>query len=144
MSRISLVPVTNIDALWPHLREGFEKALQRTGGDLTTGDLWAQCRNGTAFLLVAYDEKAENPPPEVFNLRGASIWRPETWTSGKKLRCLGLYGSNMTDWIQDMRDMAARIARDCGATSLVSEGRLGWQKIFPKATVLRALYEEKL
>lgn len=133
--QVSVVPVLHIDQFWPSLREGFHRSVMKTGGDLTTGDLWVACRSGSAFLIVAHDGD---------EIRGASIWRPETWQSGKKMRCLALYGAGMKDWIQDMREMAARIAKDCGATSLVSEGRLGWQKVFPKAKVLRALYEEAI
>jgi hypothetical protein len=133
--QVSLVPVPNVDQFWPHLREGFERALLKTGGYLTTGDLWAQCRAGTAFLIVAHEGEA---------IRGASIWQPDTWMTGRKMRCLGLYGVARNDWLFDMRDLAARLAKDCGATSLVSEGRPGWQKIFPKAKVLRVLYEEPL
>lgn len=133
--QVSLVPVPNVDAFWPHLREGFERALLKTGGCLSTGDLWVQCRNGSAFLLIAH---------EGDDIRGASIWTPNTWQTGRKLQCLSLYGSGMNNWIDDMRNLAANVARECGATSLVSEGRLGWQRIFPKAKVLRALYEEPL
>jgi hypothetical protein len=133
--QVSLVPVLNVDQFWPHLREGFHRSVMRTGGDLTTGDLWSQCRNGSAFLLIAHEGE---------EIRGASIWRPDTWQTGRKLRCLALYGSGMKHWIEDMHGMAKSIAIDCGATSLVSEGRLGWQRIFPKAKVLRALYEEQL
>lgn len=133
--QVSLVPVPNVDLYWPHLREGLHRSVMKTGGDIETGDLWVQCRNGSAFLLIAH--KGDE-------IRGASIWRPDTWQTGRKLRCLALYGFKMNGWIDDMHALAKRLAMDCGATSLVSEGRLGWQKIFPKAKVLRALYEEKL
>jgi hypothetical protein len=132
--QVSLVAVTNIDAIWPQVRGGFHRSVMKTGGDIETGDLWVQCRSGAAFLLIAHDEQ----------IKGASIWRADTWQTGRKLRCLALYGHGMTDWIGDMHEMAKRLAADCGATSLVSEGRLGWQKIFPKAKVLRALYEEQI
>lgn len=132
---VSLVPVLNVDAFWPSLRDGFQRALMKAGGDLTTGDLWVACRSGSAFLLIAYEGE---------EIRGASIWRPDTWQTGRKLRCMALYGTKMTDWIADMHGMAKRIAGDCGATSLVSEGRPGWAKIFPKARMLRALYEEEI
>jgi hypothetical protein len=132
---VSLVPVPNIDAIWPHLREGFHRSVMKTGGDIETGDLWVQCRSGEAFLLIAHEGE---------QILGSSIWIPQTWQTGRKLRCLALYGSGMSDWIGDMHEMAKRLAADCGATSLVSEGRPGWAKIFPKAKVLRALYEEQL
>lgn len=133
--KVSLVPVPNIDAIWPFLRDGFHRSVMKTGGDIETGDLWVQCRAGVAFLLVAIEGE---------QVRGASIWRAETWQTGRKLRCLALYGTGMSDWIQDMKELAARVARECGATALVSEGRPGWVKIFPEAKVLRSLYEETL
>lgn len=137
--KVSLVPVVNVDSFWPSLREGFQRALLKTGGDLTTGDLWVQCRNGSAFLLIAHEGE---------EIRGASIWRPDTWQTGRKLRCLAMYGTKMSQWKDDMRAMAIRIMRDCGATSLVSEGRCGkngeplWTKPYPNAKPLRILYEE--
>lgn len=139
MSQVSLIGVTNIDAVWPYLREGFHRSLLKTGGSIDTGELWVQCRSGAAFLIVAHENAHETP-----NIVGASIWKPETWLTGRKLRCMCLYGHGMADWIQDMKAMAERIAKDNGATSLVSEGRVGWAKIFPNAKVLRSLYEEEI
>ena len=132
---VSLVPVGSVDQIWPVLREGLQRSLLKTGGDMVPGDLWCAVRSGVAFLIVAHEGN---------EILGASIWRQETWQSGVKLRCLALYGVGMKSWIGDMKDMAVRIARDCGATSLVSEGRAGWQKVFPAARVLRLLYEEPI
>jgi len=129
------IAVPLIDGLWPHLREGFQRATMKTGGDLETGELWVQCRNGSAFLLIAHDGD---------KIAGASIWIPQTWQTGRKLRCHGLFGVNMMDWIYEMKALAEQLARDNNCTSLVSEGRLGWSKIFPRARVLRQLYEEAL
>jgi hypothetical protein len=128
----------HVDQFWPTLRDGFQKALLATGGDMTTADLWSQCRHGPAFLLIAHDTE----------IRGASIWRQETWQTGSKLRCLALYGTRLNEWKDEMRAMAICIMRDCGATSLVSEGRCGkngeplWTKPYPNAKPLRILYEE--
>ncbi len=132
--QVSLVPVPNVDALWPHLREGFGYFIGKTDSGLSTGDLWIKCRSGEGFLVVAHDE----------GIRGASIWQMETRLSGRKLRCIALFGEGMADWIEDMRAMARNIARDCGADALVSEGRLGWRRVFPKAKVLKAFYEEPI
>ena len=129
---VSLVPVTSIDPIWPYLREGFEAACLKTGGDVSSGDLWVACRSGSAFLIVASGEA----------IQGASVWKQETWATGRRLRCVMLYGANMDGWIEDMRDMAMKIARDCGATSLVAEGRPGWERIFKNARKLRVIYEE--
>ena len=63
----------------------------------------AQCRNGSAHLIVAHDETGAV---------GASIWRSEVWQTGPVLRCLALYGQNFMEWKDDMRALAVRIAVD--------------------------------
>lgn len=128
---VDLVPVFHVDQFWPHLRDGFDKAILKTGGDITVGELWAAARSGTGFLFVAHD------PDHV---HGASLWRFETWQSGSKFRCLALYGTEMSKWIEDMHKAVKQAA---GRALLVSEGRRGWAKIFPDAQELRVLYEEK-
>lgn len=132
---ITTVQVADIDAVWPHVRAALEDACLRTGGDISSVDLWQSCRRGESFLIVAHDGET---------MQAASVWRPETWQTGRKLRCQALAGKNMKSWLGEMRDEATRIARGCGATSFVTEGREGWSKIFPKAKRLRVLYEELL
>ena len=135
MAQISLVPQALVDGIWSSLTEGFEEAVRKTGGDITTGDLWQQARRGDAFLILAHDDD---------RLYGASLWRPEVWQSGTKFRCLALFGADMAGWIGDMRKMAQKVGKDCGAASLLAEGRDGWTRIFPKAKRLRVLYEEPI
>ena len=132
---ITLVPIHHVDQIWSAVGEGLHGACMKTGGDCTGSDLWQQCRAGTAFLIIAHDGE---------EIRGASVWRPETWATGAKLRCLALYGRKMSDWIPDMHNTAKQLANQCGADCLVSEGRAGWAKIFPQARQVRVLYEEKL
>lgn len=124
-----------VDQFWHGLAPGFQRAIDRGGGDISTADLWQGCRRGDYFLLVAH---------EGDTILGASIWRPQLWQTGMKLRCLGLFGSNFRLWIEDMHALAMNVARDCGATSLVSDGRVGWKRIFPTAKVLRVVYEEQI
>lgn len=135
MSRAELVPVTHVDAFWPHVREGFQRALLKTGGDLETGDLWALCRSGAGYLIVINDEDG---------IIGAAILKAETWSSGRKMRVMALYGAGAADWFADMKALAIRIAKDCGATAIVADGRKGWPKFAPNARVLRVVYEEQI
>lgn len=125
----------HVDQVWPQLSAGFERSCKRSGGDLTAGELWQGCRNGHCFLLLAIEGEA---------IVGASIWKQERWQTGVKLRCLGLYGSRFREWIEPMHELVIRVAHDCGATSLISEGREGWTRIFPKAKRLRITYEEPI
>jgi hypothetical protein len=133
--QVSLIAVPNIDAIWPHLREGFQRFIETMDSGLSTGDLWIKCRAEGAFLIVAHDAGV---------IRGASIWQQETRLSGRKLRCVALFGEGMDDWIQDMRAMAKSIGRDCGANAIGGDGRFGWQGIFPNAKRLYASYEEPI
>lgn len=131
--QVSLIPVGQVDTLWLHLRDGFDGALRKTGHDMSVADLWVEARSGRGFLFVAHDGE---------RIAGASCWRPETWPSGEKFRCLALYGSGMRGWIEDMHK-AVQLA--AGKTDLIAEGRPGWKRagVFPNARVLRELYEEK-
>lgn len=132
---VTLVPQHLVDATWPRVSEGFERASRRSGGDLTVGELWQGCRAGNCFLFVVHDNE---------RIVAATVWKPELWVSGPKFRCMALYGAGMKDWMPDLHEKVRQTAILCGAKSLLSEGRVGWQKIFPKARVLRAVYEEAI
>lgn len=132
---VSLVPVQMVDQIWPRVFEGFQRASDRFGGDLTVGDLWQGCRAGTCFLFIVHDDK------EVV---AATAWRPELWGSGPKFRCMALYGLGMADWMPELHEKVRQTAIHCGAASLMAEGREGWAKIFPNAKLLRVTYEEPI
>lgn len=127
-----LVFAITVDQVWPEVCDGLHRSLMKTGGDMTVGELWQECRSGRSFLVIAQDQ----------TVKAAAVWRAETWQTGVKLRCVALYGKGMSEWLGPMREKAAEIARACGATSFITEGREGWAKIFPKAKKLRVLYEE--
>jgi len=132
---VTLVPTQMVDAIWPSVKDGFQRASDRFGGDLTVGELWQGCRAGTCFLFVVHDDQ------KVF---AATAWKPELWRSGPKFRCLALYGVQMDDWFDEMRRKVTETAINCGASSLIAEGREGWRRVLPEAKVLRTLYEERI
>ena len=132
---VTLVPLHLVDGVWRHVSDGFGRASKRSGGDLTVGELWQMCRTGTAFLFVVHDDKS---------VVAATAWRPELWGSGPKFRCMALYGKGMADWMPELHEKVKQTAIQCGATSLMSDGRAGWQKVFPNAKVLRMVYEEPI
>lgn len=115
--QVSLIPVQMVDQVWPGVANGFQRASDRFGGDLTVGELWGGCRAGHCFLFVIHDEQ---------KIAGATVWKPEMWASGTKFRCLGLYGKGMSTWLDDLVAAVAKVARDCGAEEAVFDGREGW------------------
>ncbi len=136
---IEVVRPERVDAMWSLLAEGMRKSCDRTGGELSAGYLWQECRAGHAFLVVAYDESA---------VLGAAIVRFETWPSGIRLRGLGLCGKNMKSWIEEMRAAVEQIARAGGAVAIVDKGSPGLMRLFRhlgiKSRLLSTQYEVRL
>jgi hypothetical protein len=132
--QVILIFAITVDQVWPEVAAGLHDSLMKTGGDMTVGELWQECRSGRSFLVVAQDQ----------SIKAAAVWRAETWPTGVKLRCVALYGKGMSEWLVPMREKATEIAKCCGATSFITEGRRGWERVFPKAKVLRVLYEEPI
>ncbi len=133
--KCDLVSVHQVDQFWPLLANGMAKSCKRSGGGIVAGDVWRECRSGAAWLIVARDDSG---------IQGASVWYLQTGASGAWLRCMALFGVNMKIWKDDMRLLARRIAADCGAVGLQSDGRRGMKAMYPAARVKRVYYEEAL
>jgi len=132
---VTLVPLHLVDGVWKLVSSGFERASRRSGGDLTTGELWQMCRTGQAHLFVVHDSE---------KILAATAWRFEIWGRGPRYRCMALFGHGVKDWKDSLRKEVETAARHCGATALVADGRLGWKAIYPDAKVLRVVYEASL
>lgn len=137
--RVNIILTGSIDHHWPAFAEGLERACLSTGGDITSHYLWSECRNGAAFLLAVWKEDGEDG-----EWVGASVWRFEDWQTGKKLRCLGGYGTDLMSWIEDARRVVIALAKTGQATAIIDEGRKGLQRLFPEAKILRQLYEVEI
>ena len=131
---VDLVPTTHVDEIWPHVADGLEFACKKTGGDITASYLWGECRGGHAYLCIVR---------ATGRVVGASVWRFEDWTTGRKFRCLGLYGKDFAKWRDDHVKLAKRIMEQGGADSIVTAGRKGWGELFPDAKIIKTLYEWK-
>jgi len=120
---ITLVPVAEIDNLWPSVSPMLLKCWETAPGYLSLGEFWQMCRSGTAFVLVAHDEKA---------IVGTSIWQFQRGYGQDVFSCLVLAGENAKTWLKPMFDVAAKMAKNGGATSISATGRLQWQAMFDK------------
>lgn len=130
--RFSLAGCHEVDGIWPSVARGLEHACRKSGGDLTADYLWSECRSGRAFLCIVSDGPA---------ICAASVWRFEKWSSGKKLKCLALYGQGMRGWLDGHRAFTVEMAKAGGASSIVTDGRAGWGRLYPEARILRQTYE---
>jgi hypothetical protein len=130
--KIGIANTAEIDAIWPLFSTRLQEACERTGGDISSGELWQMCRSGNAFCVVVFDESGP---------KAMLIMQFQRWTAKTVMRCLGIVGEGVNDWLPAARDFIAKMARDGGATSFVAEGRDGWSKLFPDAKKLRTTYE---
>lgn len=113
----------------------FGTACERTGGDTTPQYLWSESRSGRAFLVIARVGD---------DVLAGSIWRFEEWTSGRKMKCLVIGGRHMEIWKDPHREFVENMGRTGGAKTIVTEGREGWQRVFPDAKVIRQVYEVEI
>lgn len=128
---VELCPVYMTDAIWPRLQDGFRKSLARTGGDISEVDLRVTARTGQGFLFIAMEGQ---------EVRGASLWQADNWSSGQRFRCMALFGKGAKDWIYDMR---AEVKKVAGTMPLIADGRFGWPSVFPDVKRLRVVYEDR-
>lgn len=136
MIKVEYLPIYMVDTVWPLVARGIEDACRKTGGDLTNHYLWSECRAGRAFLAVVKEDD---------NILGASVWRFEDWTEmGRVIRCLALYGSRFMEWKDEHRRVTRELAMVGRAVSFITEGRAGFERLYPGARVIRQLYEDKV
>jgi hypothetical protein len=130
--KFSVAGMHEIDAVWPQVSEGLDKACQR-GGDLNMFDLYERARTGRAFLLIAFDTE----------IRGAAVCLPEQWASGVKLHVLAFYGDRFRAWRDEFMDAVRALGKRCGTDTAIFAGPEAYRRIFPEAKVRRVLYEVK-
>lgn len=132
--RIAIANLFEVDPIWPLISERLQKAFEKTGGDLTSGELWQMCRAGQAFLVVAFEET---------DLKAAMIVQFQKWDK-PVLRCVAIVGFDMERWLEAGKEFIWNMAKDNGAQSFVFEGREGWKVPIPEAKRLRMTYEVPL
>jgi len=87
------------------------------------------CRNKAVMWVIADDKTP----------LGVAFTQTELWIEGKRLRIVGVAGTQMAKWLRTFTDEMKKHARDEGCEKLVAEGRLGWAKVLglkPVRTVI--------
>lgn len=133
--KIGIANAAETDAVWPLISARLQKAQERYGSSLSSGDMWQLCRSGNAFLVVVYDET---------EVRGALIMQFQKWATKQVMYCMAIVGSGVNEWMPAARGFISQMAKDGGATSFVAEGREGWSVVFPDAKKLRVTYEVQI
>ncbi len=130
---LRIIDTSHVDAFWPLVADDLQAACLRCNAEnLNSGALWQMCRSGQAslFLWVVDGE-----------ILVKSVWRFDTPNYPHSFRCMMLSGKNMDQWVSEYSDTITQFAKNYGATQLVTTGRKGWLKLFPKAEKIGANYE---
>jgi len=110
--------------------EHLQKGLDRCPSEITTHYLFGECRAARASLMVEIKEK------QVVN---AIVFRFENRQSENIANILCLGGEGQVDWQQAILEVK-EVCKPF-ATKIRAEGRLGWKKKIPEATIVSAIYE---
>lgn len=121
---IRLVPVLLVDAAWPALIDGMERACQRSGGQYTAAWLHGLCRRGEAYLVVDGDP-----------VRAGVVCQEQNWSGRTVLNVLAAAGKPY-----DAGGFARFAKTVLRANRIVFEGRKGWERL-PGVRVVRHVYE---
>jgi hypothetical protein len=126
---IQLVPVFQVDAVWPHLQKGMGIACKKGGGQYTAGWLHQICRNGEAYLVVDIEENA---------IRAGAVVQEQNWSGRVVLRVQAACGHSMKLWLTEMLKFGPEVL---GVKNIVFDGRPGWGCRIPGVRVVRHVYE---
>jgi len=134
---VTRVPVAHVDAFWPHVSEGVHRSCVKSGGQLSAGYLWQECRNGNAVLYMVHDGDT---------LHGASIFAYRDWASGLRYVGLALCGRNAKEWFDILHEKVREDARMGGAVAIVDAARPGMKKHYRSKAIrtIQVVYEERL
>lgn len=129
---VSLVPLANIDAIWPHIAVRVTKCLVRAPSETTAADFWMMCRNGTALLILVMDDES---------VVAITIWR---FSGLGYFECLMIEGKRPGSWLKPLLNCALQVSSDHGLKGIAGIGRPGWfnllKKHFPQAKTPRLMY----
>ena len=134
---VTRVPVAHVDAFWPHVAEGVHRSCVKSGGQLSAGYLWQECRTGNAVLYMVHDGDT---------LHGASIFAYRDWASGLRYVGLALCGRNAKEWFEILHEKVREDARMGGAVAIVDAARPGMKKHYRSKAIrtIQVVYEERL
>ena len=137
--KVTRLQAAQVDLAWPVIHEGIQRSCDKSGGQLSSGYLWQECRGDRAFLYIVHDEAG--------TIIGASVFAYRDWTSGLRYVGLALCGTNAAEWFDLLHDMVRNDAKMGGAVGLIDAARPGMDRYYRKNKAIRKIqivYEERL
>lgn len=140
MPQISVTRIlaSDVDKFWPHVAQGMHRSCLKSGGQISAGYLWQECRGDRAFLYIVHDQD---------KLFGAAIFAFREWPSGLRYMGLGLCGQEADQWFDALHEKVREDAKMGGAIAIVDAARPGMKKFYGKTKAIRTIqvvYEETI
>ena len=131
---IHLIPLHQIDAVWPLVAPGMAKAAIRAHSNRSVAELFVDCRCGTKLLyIIEHDGRAE--AALIARVVGdLMIWVAICKIEGAPAR--------IREWMRDLVDYDWR--GKLGVTRIHGDGRIGFVRVTPRVKVIRQVYELRL
>lgn len=128
------VSVADVHRAWVDVLP-FMQRIADSAPDLTLPDLWRGLRSGDFELWMAGEADGA--------IEAAAITRLREWDGGVAAFVIGVASNDMRRWKQIIPEWRAAL-KARGARKIIIEGRKGWQRVFPEATVLRQIFEVEI
>jgi len=130
---IHLVPVAEVDRVWPLLHQGMERACRKARCDRTAVDIYQACRNGAWFLHIVIEDNAVM----------AGI---VTQVTGDVVTVQALCGRHMKRWLPEL--LVLDLWKTLGVSRAEWGGRVGLGTIIrtvaPNLKLVRQSFELEL
>lgn len=128
---IHLVPVADVDKVWPLLSEGMEQACQKARCSLTPDDIYQSCKADAQLHVAWLDEQ----------IKAGIVTQIHERPDGRMLKVIALCGWEMHRWLPEL--YTYEWLRSEQIKHVVWEGRKGLEAI-PGARVIRQVFEMEL
>jgi len=125
---IHLVAHPYVDLVFPKVAPWLAKAVGKFTS-LTLPDLLSLCSARRAFLFIDHPEEPTNALVGQFDTRGGE----------SVFVVLAMGGRGGENWPK-LFDAVAEFAKTYGSKAVYWEGRKGWQRVIPKAKVIKQTY----
>lgn len=122
---LTIVPLEEIETMWPTVAPMLARAVVYSGGRTSTGALFAACKASRGLLWVVYRQLDKI-------IRAAFVTRVAAYPRRTMLviDCAG--GTHMKGWLKTVLDTFRRFAAESGYGGVEMYGRKGWRRVLAR------------
>jgi len=131
------IPIENLDASWPLVREHIASACERSNGRFSEETTYALCASGHWQLWVVWDDVAKK---HMATITTKISEFPTGMVAGEIIICTGVERNRWIDLLDDLEEWA----RANGAEVMQTLARKGWVKNLPSYFMSHVMLEKRI